>query len=285
MGQESLEELAARALRGDTRALTALAADLQDDIYKLAFRMFGHKQDAEDATQEILVKVVTRLGTFQGKSALKTWVYRVAANHLVEMKRGRREMFSFEMMEGFIAQGLASTPTTTLTSPTPSGDERVMQEEVRLGCTQGALLSLDREHRVAFVLGALLDLPGEIAAEVLEIEPAAYRKRLSRARERLADFMKKNCGIVDEANPCRCTKQIAPSIAAGMINPSDLVYITHPAKRARDPQLLAYVAEMKDLEGRAASLVAGHPDYVPSEPFVERVRALIESGRFTLLDA
>jgi RNA polymerase sigma factor (sigma-70 family) len=281
MVDETLEDLAARALRGDKAALSTLVAALQDDVYGLAFRMLGHRADAEDATQEILVKAVTHLGSFAGKSKLSTWVYRIAANHLISMRRGRREMFSFEMMEGFIAQGLAAQDA----APPPTGETRVLEEEVRLGCTQGALLSLDREHRVAFVLGALLDLPGDVAAEVLEVEPAAYRKRLSRARARIAEFMGKACGIADEKNPCRCAKQIGPSIAAGMIDPQSLVYITHPAKRARDPRLLEYVAEMKDLEGRATALVGGHPEYVASEGLVERIRALIDSGRFTLLDA
>ncbi|MGH9202123.1 MAG: RNA polymerase sigma factor, partial [Vicinamibacterales bacterium] len=79
----TFEDVARRAIDGDRDALDRLVRDLQDDIYGLALRMLWNREDAEDATQEILVRVVTRLSQFDFRSRLKTWVYRVAVNYIL----------------------------------------------------------------------------------------------------------------------------------------------------------------------------------------------------------
>ena len=83
---------------------------------------------------------------------------------------------------------------------------RLAAEEVRLSCTEGMLMSLDRDDRIAYTLAEVCEFDGVQAAEVLQIEPAAYRKRLSRARDRLATWMTGKCGIVNPLNACRCAR-------------------------------------------------------------------------------
>jgi RNA polymerase sigma factor (sigma-70 family) len=266
---ENLETQVARAAEGDKAALDAVLREIKDDVYKLSMRMLGHPADAEDATQEVLVKVLTHLGSYRGESAFRTWVFRVAANHLMNVRRGQREIFSFEMMEAFITQGLAEGAP-----PPPDGEMRVLAEEVKLGCTEGALLSLDRDQRLAYTLSELLDLDGETAAAVCEVEPAAYRKRLSRARERMSEFMQKHCGIIEPARACRCEKQVGPSVAAGMLDPKRLVYGAHP--RRATPE---HVRELDALTDKVGALQRSHPDYATSEAFTEKIRQLIKTDR------
>ena len=74
----TLEDIARRAVDGDRDALDSLIRGLQDDIYGLSLRMLWNREDAEDATQEILVRTVTRLSQFDFRSQLKTWVHRIA---------------------------------------------------------------------------------------------------------------------------------------------------------------------------------------------------------------
>src|SRR5215210_7595490 len=94
----ALEDLGRRALDGDRDALDALVRALQGDIYRLAQRMLWNREDAEDATQDILVRVVTRLAQFDGRSWIKTWVYRIAVNYLLDVKKSSVERLhlSFE---------------------------------------------------------------------------------------------------------------------------------------------------------------------------------------------
>ena len=83
----TLEDVARRALDGDRDAVEQLVRDLQGDIYGLALRMLWNREDAEDATQEILVRAVTRLAQFDFRSKLKTWVYRIAVNYILDVKK------------------------------------------------------------------------------------------------------------------------------------------------------------------------------------------------------
>src|SRR5205807_1843042 len=142
-------------------------------------------------------------GSFRGESALKTWVWRIAANYLARARRGRREIISFELLDERLRSGLRDPPTER-----PDPEAEALARELRLRCTEAMILSLDRELRIAYVLGDIMSLSGEEAADVLEIEPAAYRKRLSRARDRLYDFVRGWCGVFDAANPCRCAAQV-----------------------------------------------------------------------------
>src|SRR3990170_212049 len=106
----SLEEMARSALEGDRAALESLARALQGDIYGLALRMLWNREDAEDATQEILVRVVTRLSQFDFRSRLKTWVYRVAVNYILDVKKSpvERRGLTFDTFADDLAEGLST---------------------------------------------------------------------------------------------------------------------------------------------------------------------------------
>lgn len=211
-------DLIDRAVGGDEVALSELVDRVKDRVFNLAMRMLGHRSDAEDATQEILVRVVTHLSSFRRESAFTTWVHRIALNHLLRARQqsALEQQRDFDGFGALIDQGIAAFGQA---GPEPTGPAgRVLRNEVRLLCTHGMLVCLEREERAAFILGAILELSGAEAAELLELDPATYRKRLSRARKRLEDFMRSRCGVFDESNPCRCSKQVPIVEGAGMID-------------------------------------------------------------------
>src|SRR5215471_2826732 len=100
------ETLIAGAQRGDAAALEALVRAIQGRIYRLAMRMVGDPADAQDATKEILVKVITHLGTFHGESTFDTLMYRVAANHLLTLRKMRSEHLTFDAVAAQLEAGL-----------------------------------------------------------------------------------------------------------------------------------------------------------------------------------
>ena len=239
-------ELVERATAGDPAALDELVRTVSDDIFRLAQRMLWHPHDAEDATQEILVKLLTRLSTFRGDALFSTWAYRVAVNHLLSTRRRRAEQpaMSFEAFAEDLAGGLDE--------PYDAGevDEGLLAEEVKIGCTQAMLLCLDRPQRMAYILGELFELPSEQAAELLGVTPAAYRKRLSRARSRIEQFMRGHCGLLDAANPCRCERRIGTAIRQGRVDAARLLF----ARGVQRP-----MQQMQRLED-AAAVLRSHPE-------------------------
>src|SRR6266850_7068074 len=146
--------LVARARAGDREALEELVRHHQGWIYNIAVRMLFDPQEAEDATQEILLKALTRLSSFEGRSSFRTWLYRIVVNHVLNMKRGRAE----QEVTGFRAYGdaLDNTPELELADPKgTSADTDLLVTEPMLSCTSGMLLCLDREQRLTFILGAI----------------------------------------------------------------------------------------------------------------------------------
>src|SRR2546421_12657821 len=102
-----IEDAARRACGGDRVALDDLVRAIQDDIYGVAVRMLWNREDAEDATQEILIRVVTRLSQFDFRSSLKTWIYRIAVNYVLDVKKSPVEhmrvnfkQFGDDLIEG-----------------------------------------------------------------------------------------------------------------------------------------------------------------------------------------
>jgi RNA polymerase sigma factor (sigma-70 family) len=211
----SPEQLAARALTGDRAALEALCRALQGPIYRLAQRMLGHLADAEDATQEILVLVVTHLAQFRGDAKLLTWVYTIAARHLLRARASRAEARAVPVEEvaRAIDAGLAITQDATALT---EGEARVLARDVQRTCTQAMLLCLTREERIAIVLAELLGATDAIGGEICEVAPDAFRQRLARARAKLVPVLEERCGLVDAARPCRCTRQVIAKQRAGL---------------------------------------------------------------------
>ena len=272
---EALRGWVAAARGGDRAAARRLLEAIQDPVYRLALRMLGHPADAEDAAQEILVVVLTHLGSFRGESALWTWVFRIAANHLLRARRGRRETLSFELL-GDRLDGSLGDP-----SGPPDPEIDAMALEIRLRCTEGMLLCLDRPLRIAFILGEIFQLSGEEAEQVLEVDAATWRKRLSRARKLLLGFMRHRCGVFDPANPCRCRGQVAAALADGRLRPGELTLARHPV-RGGTAAVQRGAREVGALL-RVADVMRGHPEYAAPEPMLRRLRELLDAGRLEIL--
>ena len=240
----------------------------------MAMRMLGSRADAEDATQEILLQALTHLSEFRGESAFRTWLWRIAVRHLQRAKKGRREQLAgFETLEALIARGDQNPALPEVTD----AERALMAQEVRLSCTQGVLLSLERDQRIAWILADIFDLSNEEAASVLEIEPAAYRKRLSRARDRLETWLRAHCGLANMNNACRCTRQIPVAMAFGVLDVKRLEFAD------RSAPVLRVVAEADEIEA-AASVLKAHPNYRAPPSVLASIRALIDSGRYRVFD-
>ncbi len=274
--KRSLEELVQQAKDGSKEALEALVPRIQDRVYGLALRMLGYPADAEDAAQEILVKVVTHLDSFRQESGFTTWVYRVAANHLLTTRKRRAEHQALSL-EDYEFQ-LEKDSNAAWQETIPEGERNLIVHEVMLSCTHGVLLCLDRPHRITYILSEVLDVSSPQGAHILDISPEAYRKRLSRARERIQTFMLKNCGLVNPDNPCHCDRVAPHAIEANEIDPKNLVFAGHRCRSKGMGLSMEYLEELDSLQ-RVAALFRNDPDYAAPEAFLESLKELIHSGQ------
>ncbi|GAB2677788.1 RNA polymerase sigma factor [Nocardia goodfellowii] len=270
--------LVERAVAGDEAAIAQIVRGLQDPLYRLALRMTGRPTEAEDATQEILLRVLGHLGTWRAEAKLLTWAYRVGVNYLINLRRqSPQERAELDLAEfaDRLADGLAIEDYR-------GPDAALLSGEVRLQCSQAMLQCLVRDERIAFVLGDVFELDSTDAAYILGVTPAAYRKRLQRAKKRIGSFLDATCGIANPQAVCRCSRRVEQALRSDRVDRRDPVYTAHriaPGGRT----VIDAEAQMIRLHDAAAVLRA-HPDYAAPRAKTQAIRALLRSGKFPLLD-
>ena len=247
------------ARNGSGAALEAIVRTAQRPIYNLALRMLANRADAEDATQEILVQIVTHLGSVREAEAAGAWVLRVACRHLTkERRRGRVEAMrlTFEGFAADLERGLAPLPEGEMTDV----ETAMAIEEVKIGCTLAMLVCLTRGLRIAYLLGDVFELTDAEAADVLEIPPPAYRQRLRRARAVVKDFVGASCGIVSTKAACRCDRRVAPALRCGRIAKGRSDFGLDGRNRSDLTTLRARVGQLEG-DRAAAALMRSNPDF------------------------
>lgn len=240
--------------------------------------MVWRPAEAEDATQEILLRVVGSLATWRAEAKLLTWAYRIGVNYLLNLKRQTPQeaaQLSLDAYRDGLADGLAAEDYRG-----PAAE--VLSHEVRLNCSQAMLQCLARDERVAFVLGEVFELGSADAAWILDISAPAYRKRLERAKKRIGTFLNSTCGVTNPEAFCRCSRRVDKALALGRVDPKRPAFARHavsPGGRS--------VSEAEEQMIRlhdAAAVIRIHPDFAAPRAKMAAIAGLLSSGRFPLLD-
>lgn len=218
---KEIQDLVDKATAGDKKALETLIVGVQDIVFNLSLRMLGTFADAEDATQDILLKMITHLSSFRGDSSFTTWVFSIAANHLKNYKKHMfaRYPLSFEYYGDDIENG-KSKDVPDLTQNVEKG---ILAEELKMSCTNVMLQCLDTESRCIFILGTMFKIDSRIAGDILGITPETYRQRLCRIRKKMADFLGQYCGEYG-GGKCKCKDRVNYAIQSHRISPPQLDY-------------------------------------------------------------
>lgn len=251
-------DLVRRAQAGDREALDGLIRRHQAWVFHIAQRMLWNRADAEDATQEILVKLITHLAEFERRSGFRTWLYRIAGNHLLDRCRSAKTFAG-------IAQGLNQMPDADLPDPNSIRLETaLLVEEAKIACTTGILLCLEPRQRLAFILGEILGVKDDVGSEILATTPVNFRQILSRARRDLYGFLQQQCGLVNQTNPCRCAKKTQAFIAKGWVNPDRPQFV---AERLTQVRMVApdRYRELQELERQHAEIFRDQPLLAPPD--------------------
>jgi RNA polymerase sigma factor (sigma-70 family) len=228
-----------KVLDGDSKALDKLVDIHQAFIYNVAWKMTHSNEDALDLTQEVLIKVITKLSTFKRKSAFRTWLYRIVFNEFLQTKRkAKEEAFpSFEVHD----QQLNAVPDPELT-PEEELEIKDYTREVKLRCTSAMLICLDREQRLIYLLGDSFGIDHNIGSEIFGISKQNFRVKLSRARKELHNYMEYRCGLIKKSNPCRCAKKAKSALKMGVLNENNLIFKPSYTKKIGN-----FVTEKEDI--------------------------------------
>ncbi len=230
--QEDLE-LIQKINEGDRNALSKLIDKHYAYIYNISLKFFNNEQDSEDAAQEVTIKLVTSISSFDpAKGKFTTWLYRIVLNHFLKAKKSGPEKVVVNGFDTFfgIIDGVDDQPLSSIEEK----DNQELIDEVRVTCMAGMLMCLDREQRMIYILGELFEIDHQMGADIFGITPANFRKRLSRVRKDLYNWMNKKCGLVNTDNPCRCPKKTRGFVERGFVNPEKLKWNTNFRQRISD---------------------------------------------------
>lgn len=249
-------ELVDKVLDGDSKALDQLVEIHQAFIYNVAWKMTHSNEDALDLTQEVLIKVITKLSTFKRESAFRTWLYRIVFNEFLQSKRKAKEE-SFPSFESHDQQ-LNAVPNPDLT-PEEELELSDYTKEIKFRCTSAMLICLDREQRLIYLLGDSFGIDHNLGAEIFGISKQNFRVKLSRARKELHNYMEYRCGLIKKSNPCRCSKKAKSALKMGVLNENNLILKPSYTKKIGD-----FVAENQDtmrdvLDQKYVEVFRDHP--------------------------
>lgn len=278
--QRSLEEAVIEAVDGSRPALEEILLRIQDRIFGLALRMLSHPEDARDATQEILIKVMTRLETFRAEGPFQAWVFRIAANHLLTVRKSRMERFEISWEKACASVDQAEA-RGWLSNP-PAAPDRVLEIETRLRCTQALLTAMDRPYRLAFILGVVMDVSGQDGAHILDISPAAFRKRVSRAREKILAFLVTHCGLFEETNRCSCPGILANHLQNKWTNPHKPIFMKENIQAISNETLKDCLKELDQLS-RVSTLFKAYPETPCPRSVRDMIKHIMDQGAHRVL--
>jgi len=276
---ESLwQPLVRQSLAGNREAVDHLLISLQPLVYDLAQKMLLNPDDAADASQEIMLKVVLNLGSYDSsRAAFTTWVYTIARNQILNFRKGKIEALTTSF-DAF-AEDIQNVSDEVIDARQLQDPEtQLMVKEANVGCMLGMLLCLTREQRMVYILGEILRLKSDIAASICGVSAENFRQQLARARRDLYSFMQDKCGLVNKANPCRCHRKAMGFVRAGYVDPHNIRFAAHHYENARifsEQQADA----LCNFDAEYGQMFRNLPSYDHDSALVS-VRQLTEAGQF-----
>lgn len=173
-----------RTLGGDRDAFRVLVERHSHNVFRLAYRMTGNRQDAEEVVQEAFLRAYQKLGQFAARANFGTWVYRIAANYAIDRMRQRKKEEARKVEPAVYEQGTENDPVTLVQDAAPTPERLAHNIELRKHM-EIALAALSHSERTAFVMRHWEGCAIEEIAEVLKSSSGAAKNTVFRAVQKL----------------------------------------------------------------------------------------------------
>ncbi len=265
-------------LSGHSTALEDLIKIFQPKIFSLALKFLWEPDDASDATQEILIKVITHLGSFRKEAKLSTWIYRIATNHLINAKKkiNNLKQLRFRQVEKQLSLHNQNQDQNSNSSNLP-----FLIYNIQMACTNAMLLCLSKNYRIAYILGEVFRVSSDEGAWILNIENDLYRKRLSRARFQMEEFLGKQCSLASSNNPCKCNNRIRYMEKKGKIQ-SYLEYSKILESSGKWTVTSVLYPEIKKIR-KVAEIYKNIPNLEPKDETLIKIQNLLTNNSLQIL--
>lgn len=174
----------AQVLGGDRDAFRVLVDRHARRLFRLAYRMTGNQQDAEEAVQDAFLRAYRRLASFESRANFATWIYRICVNCALDLMRKRRGETAHRQHTQLDAAGEESDPMLDAPSPDPAPDRLAMSGELGAG-VRAAMAALSASERAAFVMRHVDGCSIEEIAAALDLNAGATKNTIFRAVQKL----------------------------------------------------------------------------------------------------
>jgi RNA polymerase sigma-70 factor (ECF subfamily) len=185
-------ELIGRMQAGDASAVAELSSAYGARIHQLAFRYMKNWEDAEEVTQDVLMKVFRKIDAFRGDAALSSWIYRITFNTAMSrLRTGRAGKNAEQQRSEPVGEGAVNMPAQEPADWSSLADDHVLRREMRERLIL-ALTTLPDVYRTPVILRDIQGMSTEEASAVLRVKPQTLKSRLHRGRlilrQALAEF-------------------------------------------------------------------------------------------------
>jgi RNA polymerase sigma factor (sigma-70 family) len=272
------EELVSMAREGNRDAVERLIHRHQGWIYNISLRMVLDPQDAEDITQDVLIKIINKLHAFKGDSKFSTWVYKITANHVINMKERILEKKELPFTYYWRKRKISSEAEFPDRKSLPV-DLSLLVQEARIGCMLAMLIYLKRDQRLIYILGEIFGVSDAVGSQIMEISKGNFRQILFRARRRVYDFMHHKCGLICSNSSCTCDWKIKDLLGNGKLDSDKLMFTRNYRQRVIQLATERRRELSNFMDRYCQRLFREHPFYTPPN-FVETLQRIMECDGF-----
>ena len=171
---------------GDQAAFNDLVKQHQDFVLNVCFRFLGNREDAQDATQEVFIKVYFAMQQYAPNAKISTWIYRIAVNYCLNYKRSqkrKKQFFSFSTLQ-------KEKENVEMVADTNNDPEQNLHDAEKQKLVQQALAKLNDEQRTAIILHRYQGQSYKEIAEIMQTTTSSVESRIFRAKQQLAKYLK-----------------------------------------------------------------------------------------------
>lgn len=182
------DKLIRKAQKGDVPAFERIISDYQNVVYSVAYRYADNAEDAADMSQEIFLKMFKSINTFQFKSKLSTWIYRVATNTCIDLvKKAKRDGSTYSINEGY-ENSDGDMKYSEITDDSSQPDVVAEKSEMR-DVINTAISELNEDYRTVIILRDIQGLSYDEISEIIDCSVGTVKSRISRGRKKLREIL------------------------------------------------------------------------------------------------